>query len=300
MKLDYKILWLDDHIGAFIEDEHIADIEQYISDQGFVAEINTEDNPKDFFNALDDTYDLILTDYHMDDLNGDEVVKKIREESIFTEILFYTAEANLKDTQKLDRISFLETTINHEEEVVGKTKELINLTIKKFQDIVVMRGMIMHETSDLDMQKVDILKGYVKSKQSQEIEGLENKVFQEIQSFLDEKCRKYQGYSTKENGLKRIIKDNVLFSSARKIEALSWILQEVGLSDFSKKYQDEIITPRNDFAHAKLIEEQGRKYFKKGGGDGDIEFDDQYCKQLRTNILKHRQNLDKLQDKLNE
>lgn len=300
MKLDYKILWLDDHIGAFIEDEHIADIEQYISDQGFVAEINTEDNPKDFFNALDDTYDLILTDYHMDDLNGDEVVKKIREESIFTEILFYTAEANLKDTQKLDRISFLETTINHEEEVVGKTKELINLTIKKFQDIVVMRGMIMHETSDLDMQKVDILKGYVKSKQSQEIEGLENKVFQEIQSFLDEKCKKYQGCSTKENGLKRIIKDNVLFSSARKIEALSWILQEVGLSDFSKKYQDEIITPRNDFAHAKLIEEQGRKYFKKGGGDGDIEFDDQYCKQLRTNILKHRQNLDKLQDKLNE
>jgi hypothetical protein len=92
----------------------------------------------------------------------------------------------------LDRISFLETIVNHEAEVVEKTKKLIDLTIKKFQDIVVMRGMIMHETSSLDMQKVEILKKYIKSKNSLETKGLKDKILKEIKSFVDEKCNKYQ------------------------------------------------------------------------------------------------------------
>ncbi len=298
MKLEYKILWLDDNIEAFIEDEHIDEIEKYITNQGFDTTIDTKDKSEDFFSALDETYDLILTDYHMDGLNGDEVVEKIREESIFTEILFYTAGADLKDTQKLDRISFLETIANHEAEVVEKTKKLIDLTIKKFQDIVVMRGMIMQETSDLDMQKVEILKKYIKSKNFLETKGLKDEILKKIKTFVDEKCNKYQDFDTKEDGLKQIIKDNVLFTSARKIEALSWILQEIGLNDFSEEYKDEIITPRNQFAHAKLIQDSGRKYLKKGVGD--IEFDNEYCKKLRRDILKHKGYLDALQNKLDE
>ncbi|MDC9715124.1 MAG: response regulator, partial [Gammaproteobacteria bacterium] len=262
------------------------------------TKINTQDNQKDFFNTLDDTYDLILTDYHMDDLNGDKVVEKIREKSIFTEILFYTAKADLKGTQKLDRISFLETTTDHEEEVVEKAKELIDLTIKKFQDIVVMRGMIMHETSTLDIKKVEILKKYIDSKNPSEVKDLKDKTLEEVKLFVDEKCNKYQHFNTREDGLKGLIKDNVLFSSARKIEALSWILKTLELEDFSAEYKDEIISPRNQFAHARLIEDSDRKYFKKG--DSDTEFDREYCKKLRKNILKHKKNLDKLQNKLDE
>lgn len=297
MKLEYKILWLDDNIDAFIEDEHIDDIKKHISEQGFDTEIITQNNQEEFFDNLDNTYDLILTDYHMDGLNGDKVVEKIRNQSIFTEILFYTAKADLKDTQKLDRISFLETTTNHEEKVVEKTKELIDLTIKKFQDIVVMRGMIMHETSDLDSKKIEILRQYINSKDALEIQDLKNSVLGEIKSFLDEKCNKYQDYNDND-GLKKVIKDNVLFSSARKIEALSWILKKLELDDFSQAYKNEIISPRNQFAHAKLIEEDGRKYFKKT--NGNIEFDDIYCKELRKNILKHKNNLNILQKKLDE
>ncbi|CAC9498642.1 hypothetical protein BPUTSESOX_826 [uncultured Gammaproteobacteria bacterium] len=298
MKLQYKILWLDDDINAFIDDEYIEDIRKHVTNQGFDTTIDTKDNSEDFFSALDETYDLILTDYHMNGLDGDKVVEKIREKSIFTEILFYTAKADLEDTKKLDRISFLETTTNHEEEVVDKTKKLIDLTVKKFQDIVAMRGMIMQETSDLDMQKVEILKKYINSKNSLETKGLKDEILKEIKLFVDEKCNKYQDFDAKEDGLKQIIKDNVLFSSARKIEALSWILQEIELNDFSKEYKDEIITPRNQFAHAKLIQDSGRKYFKKGGDN--IEFDDEYCKKLRKDILKHKGYLDELQNKLDE
>jgi hypothetical protein len=161
-----------------------------------------------------------------------------------------------------------------------------------------MRGMIMHETSSLDIQKVEILEKYINSKNSLETKGLKDEILREIKLFVDEKCNKYQDFDAKDDGLRQIIKDNVLFSPVRRIKALSWVLKEAELSDFSEKYKEEIITPRNQFAHAKLIEDGGRKYFQKS--DGNIEFDDEYCRELRKNIIKHKKNLDKLQCKLDE
>ncbi|SMN01909.1 hypothetical protein SPONN_198 [uncultured Candidatus Thioglobus sp.] len=296
MKLEYKILWLDDNIDAFIDDEHVKDIDKYISDQGFDTKIHTKSNNEEFFNTLDDTYDLILTDYHMDGLNGDEVVKKIRENSIFTEILFYTAKADLTDTQKLDRISFLETTTEHEEEVVKKAKELVDLTIKKFQDIIAMRGMVMSETSSLDVQKIEILESYIDSKSTNELKNLHDNIFSKIKLSVDEKCKKYKRLVDKDDGLKKLMKDRVLFSSSRKIEALSFILQELEMDDFSEKYKDEIINPRNQFAHAKFIEKNGDKFFE----ESEVRLDNEYFKQVRINILKHKVNLNNLENKLNE
>jgi len=51
----------------------------------------------------------------------------------------------------------------HNEKVLLKAKELIELTVKKFQNIIAMRGMIMHETSDLDVTIQEILKSIIES-----------------------------------------------------------------------------------------------------------------------------------------
>ena len=114
MHIDYKIIWLDDNIQAFENDEYIDNIKKYLIEKGFNPIIDTYSEQQNFLNNLNDTYDLILTDYHMDGMNGDEVIEKIRKDKgIFTEILFYTARANLKDTDKIDRITFFQTSNNH-------------------------------------------------------------------------------------------------------------------------------------------------------------------------------------------
>jgi len=65
---------------------------------------------------------------------------------------------------------------------------------------------------------------------------------------------------------------------------------------------NEIINIRNIFAHATLEEERDeagkliRKYFKRG----DMTFNAEKCKEIRGHINKHKNNLDKLQTKLNE
>lgn len=308
MSLEYRILWLDDKIHEFIEDDLILEVEEYIKGEGFEPNVIPVKTYIDFFNELDKSFDLILTDYHMPNMNGEEIVRRVRDtNNIQTEILFYTAKHDLKDAQKIDRISFLETKGNteHEEAVVKKLKALIDLTIIKFQDIVAMRGMIMHETSDLDATKIEILKNYVEGKEPTDIEELKCGILDEIAGAFESKLTRIYGeWKTEPTGFKKLMKDSFVFSAEYKIQTLAKILNELSMVDFSSDYKKEIIQTRNKFAHAKLEiekDEDGkvtRKYFKYGT-DG-ITFDAQYCKVIRENIRKHKDNLDDLKSRIHE
>lgn len=315
MKLDYKILWLDDKIQDFKDDEYIDEIKNHLISEEFNPIIDETNDQSKFFNYLEsNTYDLILTDFHLNEskdnkgIDGDNVVEMVRDKNVFTEILFYTAKAQLEGKLKWDRISFLETEqfgkAKHHEKVVEKIIGLINLTIEKFHDIVVMRGMIMNETSDLDCQKVELLNNFITSeKYIKQIPQLRTRLFKEISSFIKEKSSKIEKCIKKED-LDKLISDNVLFSADKKISAMSEILQILGEMDFSTEYKEEIIKVRNNFAHAileEVIDDEGkviRKYFKDKK-DG-ITFDTDLCKKIRSDIKKHKNNLNNLKQKLDE
>jgi hypothetical protein len=295
VKLDYKILWLDDKIHEFIDDEFVNEIKEHLVEEEFNPIIDTTDNQEEFNEFLDDSYDLILTDFHLNEtgdknqVNGDTIVNEIRETNVFTEILFYTAKADLEGSLSWDRISFLQTEHlpdDHHEEVIKKVKFLIDLTVKKFQDIIVMRGMIMHETSLLDEQKLDILKKYIADNRNiEQIKLLKTSLLSDLTEHFNEKSNKIEKCKNSDKMMKNIIKDNVLFTASYKIQALEFILNILGQDDFSNDYKEEIIGIRNKFAHVELLEdESGRRYFK--GKDGGITFDDVLCKKIRKNITK--------------
>ena len=292
MKVEYKILWIDDLIDEF-EDEGCVDvISEYLQEEGFNPNIITSSKPESFFEKLDDTFDLILTDFHMGDTTGEDIINRVRELSILTEILFYTAKADLKDTAKINRISFLQTSGDargHHKTVEEETIKLISLTIKKFQNIVAMRGMIMQETSSLDNQSLNIINTYLDENKCDDIaENIANK----LSTHLDEKVKKSEEFKATKN-LKKLAKDNFLFSADYKIDVLSSIIVKSGLQDFSSDYKNELISIRNKFAHAVLLkDENGREYFQSGV-DG-MTFDEGLCKTIRKNINKHKSNLDEL------
>ena len=304
MKLTYKILWLDDEIEElFIDDEYHQELIKYLSDQGFIPEIIPVSTEDAFFEKLNSSFDLIMTDYHLREKkgqvwNGDEIVKAVREQSIFTEILFYSARGEVKDTHKLDRITFVETnrmTAPHQEALMQSAIKLIDLTIKKFQHIVVMRGMIMHETSTLDEITLDILGTYLSKTQDEDIS---NFIFDAIISFHAEKHKKSSEF--KEKGkINKVIGDPLLLSSAQRANALGELLNKKGLDNFMEDFKTEIIKVRNQFAHAVLdIDENGREFFRnKSEG---ITFDDQLCKKIRLDIMKHKSNLDELLIQINK
>lgn len=303
MKIDYRILWLDNEMKAFIEDEVISEIEKHLVDEGFNPVIMTTSNTDDFFSKLNDSYDLILTDYHLNDINGDKVVEEIRkpERSIFTEILFYTAKADLKDTNKISRVSFLETNgkgANHEETIIFEVKKLIDLTIKKFQHIVAMRGMIMHETSILDSKMLDLILGSL-SNDKINFSELAESIYDQLIEFYKSKSD-FVTECREKSKFEKLTKNTFVFSSDYKVQTIKVIIDALGdIEDFSENYQSEIISIRNKFAHAVLQrDENGREYFKHM--EDGMTFNEELCKKIRKDISKHKKNIDSLEVRLKD
>ena len=300
MKIEYKVLWLDDKIQDFIDDEMIEEVEQYLEDQGFQPNITAVSKSEDFFKVLDKSYDLILTDYHLNDINGDEVIKRIRSKdySVMSEVLFYTAKADLKDTDKISRVSFLETNGqlgDHRDLVINATTDLIGLTIQKFQNIVAMRGMIMHETSSLDVDMIEIIKKALKNEKI-DFDELSVSIYDQLIKLFSQKTEFVTECKEKSN-FNKLTKDNFVFSAKYKILTLSKILTDLGMTDFSKDYDIEINSTRNKLAHAILEKDGSGREFFKHKEDG-IDFNEDFCKTIRENLVKHKSNLDELKSKV--
>ena len=295
MKLEYKILWLDDNKKAIEEDSYSSEIEEHLREKAFIPEIMLVDHKDEFFRNLDSVdFDLILTDFNLNDTDtGDKIIQQVRNRSIFTEIMFYSAQSEIKNTINLDRITFLDTSKttskNHYQDVIEKAISLIDLTIKKFENIVVMRGMIMQETSSLDTIIKNIVVKYLKTLDDNNKQTLLEDILFSIEENATEKYNK-----ARSKKINDILKDNVLFSSDQKIKALGKILIELKFEDFSNGYSEDIILNRNKLAHAELIKnDQGKDCFKSKYNE--IIFDEVFCLQIRKNLINYRKKIENIQ-----
>jgi hypothetical protein len=290
MKLDYKILWLDDKMDVILEGEYDSEIKDFLFEEGFNPIIVTVKNEEEFFKNLDDSYDLIMTDYHLNEKegttrDGDTIIKEVRENnSIFTEIMFYSAQGEVVDTVKLDRITFVDTRkivgTDHYDKLMGKAFDLIKLTIKKFQHIISMRGMIMNETSSLDVEIEDILSKIIAKGNSVDIVKIIKEKFLKTNYEFAERITNCEDVSEL---LNYIGADHRVRSILRNID--NGKIKDI-LSDYTK----QIIVVRNQFAHAVLDSETNT--FKTRNG---MVFSDAECVNIRININKHIKNLKDLQ-----
>jgi CheY-like chemotaxis protein len=289
MKLDYNIIWIDDKIDAPPYKAIVKEVRDHVNDQFFNCIITPLEDYDDFKSNFNNNiqYDLIITDLSLNNgSTGKQVIDYLREEKHNqTEVLFYSANSNFRDTALINnnRITFYQlVTETSYRDLSKEVFELIDLTISKFQHIVAMRGMIMNETSTLDVQFTNLLKLVLIGKE-QAIEKIKKRYKKfndennaEIETCLDLDILLHQiGASHRWKGLKENIEKNDL---QKKLE----------------DYEKEIIIIRNKFAHAVLEkDEKGREFFrdKKDG----INFNEEKCQEIRKKIIEHKSNLDKLQ-----
>jgi hypothetical protein len=143
-----------------------------------------------------------------------------------------------------------------------------------------MRGMIMNETSSLDVEMQNLLLGIIAKKG-------EDDVIPTIKS-------KYIESNNKFNSEMKDIDDTDLILSkigaSHRWRAIVRNLEEGYHKNIFIDYEKEIISIRNEFAHAILHkDEQGREYFKHR--KLKLVFNEELCKKIRTDIIKHKNNL---------
>lgn len=300
MKLDYKIIWVEDKIDTKPFRSLQENVKKHLEDEFFNVSIETAEDFDEFKKKYEqnDTFDLIITDLNLNESHGNEVIDFVRDEKhILTEIFFYSANSELSDTKLVNnsRITFHQMDeANAYRELGSSIIELINLTISKFQHIVTMRGMIMQETSSLDLKMENIVKSQLKNPELAEsiLPVLEN-IFDNIFANASEKFNKAKARKAKD-----ILRDNILFNSSQKIFALGEILNILKEENFSEEYTNEIILIRNQFAHAELMKDvdTGKEYFKVKGEE--VYFDRDLCRDIRKNINKHILNITNIENKI--
>lgn len=291
MKINYNILWLDDD-KKFLDNGREDDIKEYLQNKGFNPHIqhyysvnDAEINKENY-----DSYDLILSDFNLDPTKtGAFFINLIRRKNIITEILLYSA--NDIDTNKiindygyLNRVTIC--AIREFDETITK---LIDITIKKTQDISSLRGLIMSETTTIDNYIEKIILEISNISEFKSI--VLNCKINETGNIRENLVKKVKLIDAKKYG--HVYKDDMLFSAKPKYDLLCDIIDKISEND--EKLQgilkriinyDKIIKIRNEFGHCEqIVRQDGTEYLKVK--DMEKEYDEQECINLRKNIREY-------------
>lgn len=313
MSLKYKILWVDDLKDDFAKEE--KSLRTFVKSLFFEPQIDfCEDleSAKEFVNS--EKYDVIFSDYNIDEDRGDDFISFIRNNSVNTEVLFYSGQSALPD-KKLDRVSFFfESTTRWEDKLLKKMKDLILLTVGKMNDLNNLRGLVMAEVSELDNLMEDIIREYYskKSPDSPEWSRFKNHVIKDMHKstlrnvkngFFDikkdscqteeQKCKKNCEHIWMDAENIEEILPHFEFDSAKKARSIHEIAKKNKIDFSYKDYENCIINTRNDLAHSKSVLKRGKEVLetKKNGA---ITFTESKFVTIRQNIVKYHELFEEL------
>ena len=314
MRLEYNILWFEDS-EDYVESLKPR-LEGFIEGFGFEPKFTIVPNGSDLPELLDNnSFDIILMDFSLEGEsgnggNGGVLINMIRGRDVYTEILFYSAQHDFRGhiDPYLDGVFFADRG-----DLFEKSKKVINLTIKKSQDINNLRGLVIAESIDMESKMDEILMSYF---------GADDEKDVDIGSKIDEILMSYFGTDDEKDAVFRKIADhhfNVI-SFKNKYDFINKICNE-RIKRLEKKNSDmggdgnlkdeidnlkqlkkgigrieaEIINVRNILAHTKEDPEKKNTLVSKiNKNEEETIIDDGWCKKKRNDIRKQSANLDRL------
>lgn len=307
MKLEYKILWIDNDLPSYIENGSVKEVEDFLYERGFdpiIEKVFDEAELGQYIGLHD--YDLIISDFNLQNTTGDVIIEDIRvKRQLDTEILFYTAQGSYKNNPEVkDRLAFIErlTFQVGRETLLEKIEKVIELTLKKLLELNATRGLITAATSDLDSVIEEIVIYLVYDILKLEGEKIDTIIYSYVDDFLkkspDKFLQKYNEIGFR-NWFHRI-------EASRKWTIFRDLLKKIDdnkiktFLDLNKTYGKDVIDIRNKFAHAKAEQIEGQLVLKGQYGQDDYTFDADACIQIRRKLIDHKKNIEILQAVLSQ
>jgi len=310
MTLDYKILWIDDREEFFTN--HQDYLNEYLEDKGFEADIVTyksysefEDNEGDITHQK--KYDLFLIDLNLDHgRTGDEIITKIRTNRILTDIIFYsTSLSDVRTKVNDNNIEGVFVTSRNQDDFEEKVTDVIDVTIKKVQDVNNLRGLIMAEVAELDRIQERIISKFNLIANNDFKKYIKEKVFSKIKNDLEslECLIKIEDSECDYKDIDLVkLQKNFFYDTNKKSRSIYKIKkQKCDSIDFvHEEYKTNIIDKRNVFAHEEEnVRSDGTKFLNYPNGK-PLEFTESHCIKIRKDIKKYKSLLKEIELKLNE
>lgn len=302
MRIDYNILWFENEDSWLKPTQR--NIVSFLEDYGFRLQSTIQadnSNVESLIQQIRDNLldvDVIFMDYRLaQETKGDAIIEAIRNTELFTEILFYSNQTDVKDVIEQGIGSVEGIYYAGRDTFLEKAKTVIRHTIKKVQDVNSMRGIIMATTSDIDAIMLEIVHAFYEKFPVDLHESVSKGIYEEVGRIVESKKKNYDKYF-KNGRIDNVIKDNLLFDAHKKAVATQLIIDQltderiVGLKGkvFFDAYNNDVISVRNHFAHVvEVIEEGIRKLRSKSSEE---VFTDERCIEIRKSLIKHLENIE--------
>jgi len=308
MRIDYNILWFENDEGWL--KPQIKNITRFLEKHGFRLKQRIERDSNNLEEIIQEIksktrdIDIILMDYKLAGTqNGDVIIRNIRKTELFTEIIFYSANDNVKKIIEKEHGSFEGVYYAGRDNFLQKSKEVIWHMIKKVEDVESMRGLIMGVVSEIDDAMVHIIHEYFSKCGEQQKSKISGQIFKAVGKSVNEKSKKYNQLEPNQN-LSKLIKDNLLFDADKKAYAIQAIINEMlhpELDEFKgdafyDTYKLEVIKTRNNFAHVSVVLDGGIRKLKNSSSSE--EFTDERCIEIRRSLIKHLDNINVIRTKI--
>lgn len=296
MRLTYNILWIENEVNWLEPNREF--VEEVIEEHGFKFQHIHRTTEKEIEHMLQGEnplkeFDLILVDFALDSGDrGSSIIENIRKHNVYTEVLFYSQDLDaIRQAIKEKWVDGVYTSSRNKDDFQEKFEKVFLTTIRKIQQISSMRGLVLSETSQLDVMIEDIIATFLSNSDEET-----NKKFK---AYVIQDCiiNSHNSNSKKIEKLTEEVSDEELinhrlFDSYKKMRSAAKILkilnskELISPSDFHNQYKSEVIDTRNDLAHAHEVEQDGVRVLMTR--KGQRQFDENTCVEIRNSLKKHQ------------
>lgn len=305
MNLEYKILWIDDHPRQV---EHAKQfVLERLARKGFKLEVkflNNVSSAQSLKSHFTSDYDLLAIDYQMSNgsINGDQVVKAIRNYCPLTEIVFYSSSSPQELREKMWEQKAIVDGVYYanRQNLPERLNDVIGTTIKKALDLNQMRGLFLSCVADFDHIIEEIITTAFEKIKDDDVKTSVKEKIRETAITYHTTSKEVAEKISKEDTLEKFL---TLLSSDPKHTILYGLLQssnDESLDSYCVKianYVSDIIQPRNKLAHyMKKEEAQGR--YTLVSKDKTVTFDDEAFQTLRHRLLHYRDSFEQIKNSL--
>ena len=162
MKTAYKILWIDDEPDNTTQDRD--DVEEFLEEFGIRADITFAEAPDDGsirdriqHDLANPDLDVLVVDYHMAGMSGDELIHLIREtDHVYLPVIFYSSSTTEEILDAVREKQLDGVYIANRRFLLEKFKDVVRSLLKKEQTSKQTRGLLMEGVSELDARLREI------------------------------------------------------------------------------------------------------------------------------------------------
>lgn len=316
MNIVFKVLWFEDEISWRPSSER--KMKEIIEEHNLLPEITwKKGDENDTENELKKDYDLILMDYELRGTMGNILIRKLRQLDIYTDVLFYSGnfERMVKALYNIDEKNYNVEPVDgiyfsdrKREELYPKLQRVVDKIVRRMQDIVSLRGVVLDNVSGFESQMQNILVLAINKFSDVQLENLNNYAKNKLVTpSKEDYVKKMEGIESNKQVLKAIVEaPDYLLDSYKKARLIGRVIKiltsEYGMTldekynRFADVYNNEIIKYRNALGHAMRSNSNDRDVYIGEIDRKPITFNEELFRKMRASINEYQNILDIVAD----